>query len=298
MRMKAMESTKDELVSIWRTLRVSVPQETEDRFQMVTGGEQILARIREILSRPDTAKMVCCSETTLSRMYYAGVFDTMHHAKAGANRLLVLTEVTPRNRRTISSLKVAHIRQVQVRQPPNFVIDGERDVVFVLDHSNDLKGKNSSAMWSSHKPLVRSMRSLFSRLWNDSVDLDQPQSQLQRELPLLDKTIGEMEPRSEQAKKFILQLFRESGHEVFENKGFQGQSGIDHVFDFCVEIPGKWPLVIDIPEGVGMETDVLRTYAKVSDLKKKVKAILILSRRASDKVATLASSYGISLLEF
>lgn len=292
-RLKSMEASKEEMISLWQKVKVSAPEELESRFQMLTGTEQIFARISDLLSSPYVPKMVCCSGTTLSKMYYAGVFDSIQTSRARREEVLILTEVTQRNSSTVSSLK-ARVRHVQVSHPPGFVINGENDFIFILGHHEEEKA--TSAIWSSHKPLVRSMRALFRRLWEDAIDLEE--IQLTTLKGIRTTKLVEARRRLVPLRTALEGLLREAGYKVVSDFKLQGASGITHPFDIFAESEGRLPLVVDISGEDMVEVDVLRMYAKLKDLVSvRAKAVLIFKGKTSEKARELANTYGIKLIE-
>lgn len=293
-RLRSMEANKEEMVNLWQKLEVSAPAELGSGFQMLTGSEQILAKISDLISSPLTPKMLCCSGTMLSRMYYAGIFDALQAAKARKVELFILTEVTQKNRDTVSSLRGARVRHVQVSQPPAFVVDGEGEVLFVLSHHDG--ERVSSAVWSSHKPLIRSMRALFRRLWEDAIELEEAKLMAPRG-PYAVKLAG-LRRRLTPLRSALGGLLKEAGYKVTEEAKLRGASGIIHTFDIFAECEGRLPLVVDLSDGELAEVEVLKMYAKLNDvMPTRAKALLVSRGKAPEKARELASAYGIKLIE-
>lgn len=291
-RLRSMEASKDEMTSLWHKMKVSAPEEPESRFQMLTGTEQIFARISDLLSSPHIPKLICCPGAMLSKMYYAGVFDAVQPSRARRDEVLVLTEVTQKNSATVASLR-ARVRHVRVSNPPSFVVSGESNVMFVLSHHEE--ERTSSAIWSSHRPLVRSMRALFRRLWEDALDLEEVQ--LMAKGPRAAK-LAEARRKLAPLGSALESLLAEAGYKVTREVRMQGLSGITHTFDMFAESEGRLPLVIDISGEEVVEVEVLRMYAKLKDLGPvRAKAVLVLRGKTSERAKELASAYGIKLIE-
>lgn len=141
-----------------------------ERFGLITGGENTLARALRMIRRAKLEYSAIVSKYGLSRILDNGVAGTILYAKRRKVRIRLISEVNPTNAKSANYLS------------RHFELRTSRDLLFYMDivdcremifgpafplRDEELSHRESD-LWTNSQEFVRGMYALFERVWDES----------------------------------------------------------------------------------------------------------------------------------
>lgn len=166
-RVHNLERNGENLVRLWHTIPNFMnekPSDKDDRFQILKGGNQIRAKVCEMVQNSKEIQMLC-SEKEVMGFYHSDAFMVLD--KTEKNLRLLVSRIT-----TINDL-VKELKHLQVKKTSNEVHDNlcfvvnDNELLFYTRSASDYPS-NIVAFWSDSIPLIYSMRMLFDFIWSQS----------------------------------------------------------------------------------------------------------------------------------
>jgi len=295
-RIMTMQKSKEELMEIWKTVRVPSKIEEQERLQLLKGIEQIYARLSDMLDEAKEEVNIVAFKTELVRAYNAGILQKLRNLSRGNVRVQILTHGIL-GTSSITSFLRKHAEVIEVKtmslSAPCFVITDNKQLLLFTKPPGVSRAerKEATAIWTNSEALVQSLKKLFRSMM-------QPEEVSARVLP----AEQELKMREEEYASFKKQLAEHLsmvGFQVEENIKITGKSGIAHVFDIGVS-NGDKPIVCDIVFDVTdvAVTSIVGFYTKRNDVEEMINgSTLIVKPRLTDDAKQLANFYGIRVVE-
>ncbi|MBO3832860.1 MAG: hypothetical protein FGF51_05680 [Candidatus Brockarchaeota archaeon] len=295
-RIITMEKSKEELMEIWKTVRVPSKVEEQEKLQLLKGIEQIYARLSDMLDEAKEEVNIVALRTELVRAYNAGILQKLRNLSKDNVRIQILTHGISGTSSITSFLKkhaeVIEVKTMSISAPCFIIVDNKQLLLFTKPPGvSRAERKEATAIWTNSEALVQSLKKLFRSMM-------QPEEVSARMLPV-EQELKMREEEYASFKKQLSQYLSMVGLQVEDNIKITGKSGITHVFDIGV-LNGDKPIVCDIVFDV---TDVSVTYivgfyTKKNDVEDMINgATLIVKPKLTEDARQLASFYAIRVIE-
>lgn|SRR5574337_719172 len=166
-RVNNLERNGENLVSLWHMIPDFMngkTSDTDDRFQILKGINQIRAKVYEIVKNSKEVQILC-SEKEAMGFYHSDVFAVLDKAEKNL-RLLV-------SRTSLINDLVKEFKHLQVKKTSNEVhnnlcfVVSDNELLFYTRNVNDYP-LSTMAFWSDSVPLIYSMNILFDFIWYKS----------------------------------------------------------------------------------------------------------------------------------
>lgn len=295
-RVMTMEKSKEELMEIWKTVRVPSKVEEQEKLQLLKGIEQIYARFADMLDEAKEEVNIVALRTELVRAYNAGILQKLRNLSKDNVRIQILTHGISGTSSITSFLKkhaeVIEVKTMSLSAPCFVIVDNKQLLLFTKPPGvSRAERKEATAIWTNSDALVQSLKKLFRSMM-------QPEEVSARMLPVEQ----ELKMRDEEYasfKKQLSQYLSMVGLQVEEDIKITGKSGITHVFDIGV-LNGDKPIVCDIVFDVTdvPVTSIVGFYTKRNDVGEMINgSTLIVKPKLTDDARQLAGFYGIRVVE-
>lgn len=172
MRIKLLEKEKVGVMQLW----ISIPQEKneenkKDIFQILEGGQQIILKANELLSRTKTDLQIFAPAEYLAQLYHSDFTDNLGRC-AGKINISLLTENTPKSKFVLDQMRwIAHrYKIIDVNNIPCFMICDGKELLIIMQKENDSQDKmdkkksKTVALWTNYNAFIETMSMLFSKL--------------------------------------------------------------------------------------------------------------------------------------
>jgi sugar-specific transcriptional regulator TrmB len=295
-RVMTMEKSKEELMEIWKTVRVPSKVEEQEKLQLLKGIEQIYARFADMLDEAKEEVNIVALRTELVRAYNAGILQKLRNLSKDNVRIQILTHGISGTSSITSFLKkhaeVIEVKTMSLSAPCFVIVDNKQLLLFTKPPGvSRAERKEATAIWTNSDALVQSLKKLFRSMM-------QPEEVSARMLPV-EQELKMREEEYASFKKQLSQYLSMVGLQVEEDIKITGKSGITHAFDIGV-LNGDKPIVCDIVFDVTdvPVTSIVGFYTKRNDVEEMINgSTLIVKPKLTDDARQLAGFYGIRVVE-
>jgi sugar-specific transcriptional regulator TrmB len=295
-RIMTMEKSKEELMEIWKKVRVPSKVEEQEKIQLLKGIEQIYARLSDMLDEAKEEVNIVASRTELVRAYNAGILQKLRNLSKDNIHIQILTHGILGTSSITSFLKkhaeVIEVKTMSISSPWFVIVDNKQLLMFTKPPGvSRAERKEATAIWTNSDALVQSLKKLFTSMM-------QPEEVSVRMLPA-EQELKMKEEEYASFKEQLSQYLSMVGLQVKEGIRITGKSGITHVFDMGV-LNGDKPIVCDIVFDVTdvPVTSIIGFYTKKNDVEDMINgSTLIVKPRLSEDAKQLATFYGIRVVE-
>ncbi len=295
-RVMTMEKSKEELMEIWKTVRVPSKVEEQEKLQLLKGIEQIYARFADMLDEAKEEVNIVALRTELVRAYNAGILQKLRNLSKDNVRIQILTHGISGTSSITSFLKkhaeVIEVKTMSLSAPCFVIVDNKQLLLFTKPPGvSRAERKEATAIWTNSDALVQSLKKLFRSMM-------QPEEVSARMLPV-EQELKMREEEYASFKKQLSQYLSMVGLQIEEDIKITGKSGITHAFDIGV-LNGDKPIVCDIVFDVTdvPVTSIVGFYTKRNDVEEMISgSTLIVKPKLTDDARQLAGFYGIRVVE-
>lgn len=293
-RITAMEKSKEELIKMWKGIRVPQIVEEREKLQLLKGLERIYARLSEMLNDVKEEVNIVAFRTELIRMYNMGIFQKLRNLKRDNVRIKILTHDVSNMQSIVTSLrKYAEIIEVKTMNPSCFIITDDKQLLLFTKSPGVSRAerKEATAIWTNSDVLVQALKRL-------SMSMMQP-GETSARIISVEQELKKRDEEYASFKKQLLECLSMVGLKVKENVDITGRSGITHMFDIGIFI-GDRPMVCDIVFDVSDVSVIsaVRFCIKKSDVEEMINgATLIVKPKLTDDAKQLIKFYGIRAVE-
>lgn len=161
------------LAKLWNKIPSFVGEENEsttEKFQMLQGTTRVHNKLREMINNTKNEFQIFCTETDLSKFYYSDFLDMLGSMQADLKLIVSPTKKIPRYIRAIDETKIRILANTDVENQCFIVKDNDEVLIYL--RNNEKSSKDAFAFWTNTGSLVKSMKTLFSYSWKNSLPLD------------------------------------------------------------------------------------------------------------------------------
>jgi len=161
------------LAKLWNKIPSFVSEENEsttEKFQMLQGTTRVHNKLREMINNTQNEFQIFCTETDLSKFYYSDFLDMLGSMQADLKLIVSPTKKIPRYIRAIDETKIRILANTDVENQCFIVKDNDEVLIYL--RNNEKSSKDAFAFWTNTGSLVKSMKTLFSYSWKNSLPLD------------------------------------------------------------------------------------------------------------------------------
>jgi sugar-specific transcriptional regulator TrmB len=145
-------------------------------FQVLEGEEQIDLKAREILEQTKNEIYFFVADSDLARFYHSGFIDMLEKASRRSITVRLLTNDSPKSCFFAEKVKLNDVRYASLTKEglPSFLIADQTQLLFSINNNGkSAKTEDSnvkfSALWTNYEAFVRTLRTLFTELWQTDV---------------------------------------------------------------------------------------------------------------------------------
>ena len=172
---RQLEGRKGDIMDVWSSLPESQRESEEmEIFQILEGEEQIEVKSNEILGETERELLVVAPEADLFRLHHSDLIDRLGEiSKTGVN-VQLLTDSSPRSRYIAEKMRLKNVRFLRSPEDLTFyMISDGKQLLFSVRKNNKAaengrrnKRDRPSALWTNYDVFIKTLKTLFSELWN------------------------------------------------------------------------------------------------------------------------------------
>ncbi len=171
MRIKVLEKEKTNVVEMWLSMpQPKIENRKKEIFQILEGGQQIILKANEILSRAKNKIRIFAPGEYLAQLYHSDFTDNLKKC-SGKLDITLLVEKSLKSKFFIEQMNWAHqkYRMVDVENVPCFIISDRRELLIVIQQDDDNENNSEKkakivALWTNYRAFVETLETLFSKL--------------------------------------------------------------------------------------------------------------------------------------
>ena len=168
-RVKTLEKKEKTIIKLWDSIPdflQETPAESENRFQMLQGANQINAKLNDMIVDAKQEIIVLGSEKDYLRFYHSDFLDNLTNQKCETK---IITSCTEKTMYIFDQMNKKQIKCMpdHIKDKLCFIIkDGKEMIFFTKKDSKSLQ--STVAMWTDSVSMIYSMKLLFDFTWSNS----------------------------------------------------------------------------------------------------------------------------------
>jgi sugar-specific transcriptional regulator TrmB len=180
-----IESTKQELLTYWKSLGKAKPELPFEKFMVIEGRQKVYDKISQMIAKTVNQLSMISTITSLLRGYQYGLYDVISKNKSTSRvQYRLLTELPSQNLPRIKSV-IDRISQkgftfrgrpinIGLELSPQMVLrDGEELLLFINPNVDEQSNEQDHiCFWTNCKTIVHSFANIFENQWQNSSALE------------------------------------------------------------------------------------------------------------------------------
>jgi len=171
-RVKGLERQEKIISELWEKIpefHGQQEEDTEDKFQMLEGPNQINSKISELIDNAESEVMILGSEKDFLKLYHGDYLEPLHKSKTNYKFLSSCSDKTLYIFDDVDRTNVRKLNK-DVEEILCFIVKDNSEVLFFMKNASTSQQK-MSAMWTDSKAMVCSMMMLFNCTWSKSKNI-------------------------------------------------------------------------------------------------------------------------------